>query len=201
MAKQASPRSRPGGRTARTTEAVYEAAIAELGDRAYDEVGMDSIAARAGVHKTTVYRRWGTKDRVLAEALDRAAEQRVTVPDTGDVGRDLRALALAVQKVLTSRDGAATARALAAAAPRSAEIRGVIQRFWATRMTHVGPIVERAVTRGQLPAGTDADALLKHLSAPLYQRLLVTLEPVNRRAAERAAAATLAAAQAGVFVG
>jgi AcrR family transcriptional regulator len=200
MAKQASPRSRPGGRTARTTEAVYEAAIAELGDRAYDEVGMDSIAARAGVHKTTVYRRWGTKDRVLAEALDRAAEQRVTVPDTGDVGRDLRALALAVQKVLTSRDGAATARALAAAAPRSAEIRGVIQKFWASRMTLVGPIVERAVTRGQLPAGTDADELLKHLSAPLYQRLLVTLEPVNRRAAERAAAATLAAAQAGVFV-
>ena len=200
MAKQASPRSRPGGRTARTTEAVYEAAIAELGDRAYDEVGIDSIAARAGVHKTTVYRRWGTKDRVIAEALDLAAEQRVTVPDTGDVGHDLRALALAVQKVLTSRDGAATARALAAAAPRSAEIRGVIQKFWATRMTHVGPIVERAVTRGQLPAGTDADELLKHLSAPLYQRLLVTLEPVNRRAAERAAAATLAAAQAGVFV-
>ncbi len=200
MVKQASPRSRPGGRTARTTEAVYEAAIAELGDRAYDEVGIDSIATRAGVHKTTVYRRWGTKDRVIAEALDLAAEQRVTVPDTGDVGRDLRALALAVQKVLTSRDGAATARALAAAAPRSAEIRGVIQKFWATRMTHVGPIVERAVTRGQLPAGTDADELLKHLSAPLYQRLLVTLEPVNRRAAERAAAATLAAAQAGVFV-
>jgi AcrR family transcriptional regulator len=200
MAKQVSPRSRPGGRTARTTEAVYEAAIAELGDRAYDEVGIDSIAARAGVHKTTVYRRWGTKDRVIAEALDLAAEQRVTVPDTGDVGRDLRALALAVQKVLTSRDGAATARALAAAAPRSAEIRGVIQRFWATRMTHVGPIVERAVTRGQLPAGTDAHELLKHLSAPLYQRLLVTLEPMNRRAAERAAAATLAAAQAGAFV-
>jgi AcrR family transcriptional regulator len=180
---------------------VYDAAIAELGTRAYDEISVESIAVRAGTHKTTVYRRWGTKDRVIAEAIELAAEQRVAVPDTGDVGADLRALALSVQKVLSSGDGGATARALAAAAPRSAEIRSVVQRFWATRMGHVGPIVERALARGQLPEGTDADEVLKHLSAPLYQRLLVTLEPVNRRAAERAAAATLAAARAGVFVG
>jgi AcrR family transcriptional regulator len=179
---------------------VYDAAIAELGARAYDEISVDSIAARAGAHKTTIYRRWGTKDRVIAEALELAAEQRVAVPDTGDIGADLRALALSVQKVLASRDGGATARALAAAAPRSAEIRSVVQRFWASRMTHVGPIVERALARGELPRGTNADELLKHLSAPLYQRLLVTLEPVNRRAAERAAAATLAAARAGAFV-
>ncbi len=200
MADDPAPRPRPGGRTARTTEAVYDAALAELGDRAYDEVSVESIALRAGVHKTTIYRRWSSKDRVIAEALDRAAAARIVVPDTGDVGRDLRALAAAVRKVLTSRDGAATARALAAAAPRSPEIRAVVQRFWATRMTHVGPIVERAVARGDLPAGTDGDELLEFLSAPLYQRLLVTLEPLTARAADHAAAATLAAARAGVFV-
>jgi AcrR family transcriptional regulator len=190
---------RPGGRTARTTEAVYDAAIAELGTRPYDEVSVESIAARAGVHKTTIYRRWQTKDRVIAEALDRAAAARVAVPDTGDVARDLQALAVAVRRVLTSPEGAATARALAAAAPRSPEIRAVIERFWATRMILVGPIVERAVARGELPAGTDGDELLKHLSAPLYQRLLVTLEPLTPRAATRAAAATVAAARSGVF--
>jgi AcrR family transcriptional regulator len=179
---------------------VYEAAVAELGERAYDEVSVESIAARAGVHKTTIYRRWNTRERVIAEALQHAALARIDAPDTGAVETDLGRLAESVRTILASREGAAAARALATGAASSAEIRTVVREFWAARMTHVRPIVERAVVRGELPSGTNADELLKHLSAPLYQRLLVTLEPLTTRAAERAARATLAAARAGVFV-
>jgi hypothetical protein len=61
-------------------------------------------------------------------------------------------------------------------------------------------MIERAVARGQLPAGTNPDDLMKHLSAPLFHRLLVTAEPVTQANADQAAAAALAAALAGVFV-
>src|SRR5215216_4425410 len=175
---------RPGGRTARTRAAVLDATLDELASRGWDRVSVETIAARAGVHKTTVYRRWGGKDQLVAEALEAEADSRVQVPDSGDIGQDLRALARAVLAILTSRDGAATVRALVAGAQGSPE---------------VGPIAERAVSRGQLPPGTDPDNLMRYLAAPLFHRLLVTAEPLTQAAADQAAAATLAAARAGVF--
>jgi AcrR family transcriptional regulator len=192
-------RLRPGGRTARTRAAVFDATLAELADRGWDQVSVETIALRAGVHKTTVYRRWGSKEQLVAEALQAAADRRIQLPDTGDVDRDLRALARAVLAVLTSRDGAATVRALVAGAQDSPAVGRVVRRFWAARLAQVGPIVERAVTRGQLPSKTNVSELIKHVAAPLFYRLLVTAEPLTQATADQAAAAALAAARAGVF--
>jgi AcrR family transcriptional regulator len=192
-------RLRPGGRTARTRAAVFDATLAELADRGWDQVSVETIALRAGVHKTTVYRRWGSKEQLVAEALQAAADRRIQLPDTGDVDRDLRALARAVLAVLTSRDGAATVRALVAGAQDSPAVGRVGRRFWAARLAQVGPIVERAVTRGQLPSKTNVSELIKHVAAPLFYRLLVTAEPLTQATADQAAAAALAAARAGVF--
>ena len=62
------------------------------------------------------------------------------------------------------------------------------------------PVVQRAVYRGQLPAGTDPVEVVKHVGAPLYYRLLVLDEAPTEAAADLAAAAAAAAARAGVFV-
>jgi AcrR family transcriptional regulator len=191
---------RPGGRTARTRAAVLEAALDELAERGWDQASVETIASRAGVHKTTLYRRWGSKDRLVAEALEAAADRRIQIPDTGDIDQDLRALARAVLAVLTSRDGAATVRALVAGAQDSPDVGRVVRRFWATRLAHVGPLVDRAVSRGQLPNGTDPDDLMRYLAAPLFHRLLVTAEPLTTATADQAAAVVLAAARAGVFI-
>ena len=190
---------RPGGRTARTRAAVLQAALDELAERGWDQASVETIASRAGVHKTTVYRRWGSKDRLVAEAREAAADQRIQIPDTGDIDQDLRALARAVLAILTSRDGAATVRALVAGAQDSPDVGRVVRRFWATRLAHVGPLVDRAVSRGQLPNGTDPDDLMRYLAAPLFHRLLVTAEPLTAATADQAAAVVLAAARAGVF--
>ena len=190
---------RPGGRTARTRTAVLYAVIEELADRGWDQVSVESVALRAGVHKTTIYRRWGDKNSLVAEALKAAAESRIQIPDTGDITQDLRGLARAVQILLTSREGAATTRALAARSHDADGVGPVLRALWAARLAQVEPIVQRAVARGQLPAGTSPDDLMKHLTAPLFHRLLVTAEPLTQANADLAAAAALAAARAGVF--
>src|SRR5688572_4061157 len=84
---------RPGGRTARTRDAVFEATLDELGAVGYAHTSVEAIAQRAGVHKTTIYRRWGTKDRLVADTLAHAALVRIEVADTGDIDADMRALA------------------------------------------------------------------------------------------------------------
>lgn len=191
---------RPGGRTAQTRRAVLDATLAELVARGYDQLSVESVAQCAGVHKTTVYRRWGTKDQLVVEALEAVAERQIEVPNTGDVAGDLRALAHAVLVTLASRDGAAMVRTLVAGAQKSGDLEKIARRFWATRLAQGRPIIERAVARGQLPAGTSADDVIRYLAAPLYYQLLVTAEPLTGEAADLAARAALAAARAGAFV-
>lgn len=191
---------RPGGRTARIAESVFAAAVAELAERNYADISVETIAARAGVHKTTVYRRWGSKPELIRQALAGAAGTHIQVPDTGGVDADVRMLARAVQAVLSSVQGAAVTTALIVGGLSSPEIAGLMRQFWAGRLEAISVIVERAVRRGQLPAGTDPATFMHAMSAPLYFRLLVTREPVTERDADVAAAAALAAARAGVFL-
>lgn len=190
---------RPGGRTARTRGAVFDATVAELAACGYDRLSIEAVAQRAGVHKTTIYRRWGTREQLVAEALQVMAERRIPIPDTGHVQADLGALARAVAAVLRSDEGAGAVRALAAGAPGSPEIARVGRQFWATRLQEVMPLIERGVARGQLPPGTDGALVITAVAAPLYHRLLVTGEVPDDSSADRAASAALAAARAGVF--
>jgi hypothetical protein len=76
-----------------------------------------------------------------------------------------------------------------------------MRQFWTIRAQAIGVIVDRAVTRGELPPGTDTVALMRTLAAPLFYQLLVAREPVTEADASLSTAATLAAAKAGVFAG
>ena len=140
--------ARPGGRTARTAQAVFAATLAELAARPYADISIETIAARAGVHKTTVYRRWRAKPDLVVDALSNAADARIEVPDTGSVESDLRALSRAVQATLSSPEGAATTKALCAAALTSPEIAGVLARFWRIRLGAISSFA-RAATRSR----------------------------------------------------
>jgi AcrR family transcriptional regulator len=192
--------ARPGGRTARTAAAVLAAAVEELSARDYSDISVDSIAARAGVHKTTVYRRWGSKEEIIRQALIGAAAARIPVADTGSFATDVATLARSVQAVLSVPQGAAITRALVVGALSAPEIAGLMEQFWAARLEAISEIVDRAIERSELAPGTDASALMHALAAPLYYELLVTRAPVTERDADRSAAAALAAAAAGVFV-
>ncbi len=126
---------RPGGRTARIADSVFAAAVAELAERDYADISVESIAARAGVHKTTVYRRWGSKPELISQALAGAAGTQIQLPDSGSVDTDLRMLARAVQGVLSSAEGAAVTTALIVGGLSSPEIAELMRQFWAAGST------------------------------------------------------------------
>ena len=193
-------RARPGGRTARTRAAVLDATVAELAEHGYAALTVEGVAARAGVNKTTLYRRWGGKDGLLVDAVEVFGAGQAEVPDTSHVDDDLRLWARSIVTTLTAPASGAVIRTLFNSAGDSAAVRHLRRRFWATRSALVLPMVERAIERGQLPAGTDPLEVIRHVGAPLYYRLLVLAEPPTAAAADLAAAVTLAAARAGVFV-
>jgi AcrR family transcriptional regulator len=191
---------RPGGRTARVRAAVLEATVAELIEHGYGGLTVDGVAARAGVNKTTLYRRWGGRDSLIVDAVETFAAAQVRVPDSGDIDEDLRLWARSILATLTGPVSGALVRAVFGGAGDSPQVRDLRHRFWLTRSALVTPMVQRAVERGQLPAGTVPEEVIRHVGAPLYYRLLVLAEPLTPEAADLAAAVTAAAAHAGVFV-
>ena len=170
------PARRPGGRSARVRAAALAATLEELADAGYSALSLESVARRAGVHKTTLYRRWGTREALVLDAMLQRAQERVPIPDTGSLRADLLALARAAAAAATTPVGEAMVRAVAAAGSHDAALAAGNRRFWQERLTIDGEIVKRAVARGELPADTAREALIESVLGPIYFRLLVTGE-------------------------
>jgi AcrR family transcriptional regulator len=168
--------------------AVLSATLEVLVETGYDGMNIDAVAARAGVHKTTVYRRWPTKAALVAAAAADRSEQLVPVPDTGSLVGDLTALARSIADNLSSELGAGLARTIIAAAAASDEVAQVNREFWAVRLALTETVVERAVARGEVRADVDARAVIETLIGPIYVRLLLTGEPLDASFVEEVAA-------------
>lgn len=163
--------SRPGGRSARVRAAVHRAVqdlVAEgMGP---EELTIPAVAARAGVHATTVYRRWGS----LAELLAAVAEHRFTgdvvVPDTGGLGGDLERWAADVARDLADPDALALMRASIGAGEAAS------CACTADRRAQIAAMLDHERRRGgDVP---DVDAVVDGVLAPLYYSAL--FEPVER---------------------
>jgi AcrR family transcriptional regulator len=184
---------RPGGRGARVRAAVLSAATTLLA--AGDEPSVERIAELAGVNKTSIYRRWGDLAGVLGDLLLSYGERVVPIPDTGDLERDLRELALLVARGITGAPGGVLMRRLVTAAPDNPRAAEVVRAFVADRFGRAAAVIERAEARGDVPPGTDARAVIELLGAPFYLRLLVTGDPIDEEFALRVAAAGAAVAR------
>ncbi|YCK41763.1 TetR/AcrR family transcriptional regulator [Actinomadura sp. ATCC 39365] len=191
---------RPGGRTARVRAAVLEATQDELVEHGFHGLTMDQVAARAGVGKTTVYRRWGSRAGLVTDLMTELAEQSSPHADTGSIEDDLLANAVAVVGAVTDHRLGATFQAVIAAGTSDAQAVQALRAFYLRRIEEWAKVVDLAVKRGELPEGTDGMEVIRAISAPLYYRLLVTKEPVDQEVARDAALRTLAAARAGAFV-
>lgn len=192
MAEEAQAAARPGGRTARTRERVLDAVAALLLEGGYDAVTMDAVAARSGVHRTTVYRRWRDPGGLLADALDAAREQAWEPPDTGTLRGDLLEINRQIVAALTEEPS--ITRALITASFRSPAAAQALQHFWETRYTAAAAVVDRAATRGETAPGVDARTVLIASCAPIFYELTLLRTPAPPGLADRYAHLAAAAA-------
>ena len=175
---QARPRRRLGGRSARVRAAVFEATLQVLQERGYEFTSIAEIAERAGVHETSIYRRWGTKEALLVEAVLARTEEVIRVPDTGALRSDLVQLLEELRMFFQSPLGAAITQLLVSTAG-DPEMTAARQTYWSRRFTLVKVMFERAVQRGEIRASIDPQLLTETVIGPLYVRLLLTNEPLH----------------------
>lgn len=186
---------RPGGRAARVRNDVLRATADLLNEGGYDQMTVEDVAARAGVHKTTVYRRWPTKAELITAAVTEHSAEAVPIPDTGSLASDLQALAREVARNIGTEHGGRRSRSIAAAAAISDDLAENMHAFWADRLGQSAAVVERAISRGELAADSDANLIIETLIGPLWVRLLLTGEPITEDLADRVAALVAAGAK------
>src|SRR5580704_19134726 len=175
----------PGNRYGRSEEArqaVLEAADDLLAEIGFAAVTIESIAARAGVGKQTIYRWWPSKTDVLMDAFLDDAFQHLKPQDSGDLSRDLRIHLNNLAKFLTQSDAGAVFRALAGEALHDAKMAVRFRTDYLGKQRELDrlPLV-RAIERGELPADTDIELALDQLVGPIYYRALVTGKSVSTK--------------------
>ncbi|MDP4503155.1 TetR/AcrR family transcriptional regulator [Nonomuraea turcica] len=177
-------------------EAVIDATIAELSEVGYAALRVDAVAERAGVNKTTIYRRWGNKVGLVSAALIERRGQLAPPADTGSLRGDLIELLKEIRLGLSVPWVVALQREAGPRTAANADLYELLDRFWPARFKVSGALFERAIERGELPADTDPDFLLEMISGPLYFHWLMLGHPLDDDFLERVADFILHGAQA-----
>ncbi|MEW1611633.1 MULTISPECIES: TetR/AcrR family transcriptional regulator [unclassified Streptomyces] len=195
MAPQKEPDS--SRRSDRSRRAIYDAALALVGENGYRRTTIEGIAGRAGVGKQTIYRWWPSKAAVLMEAfLDlaaRAAEEagpqaegaEYGIPDTGDLAADLKLVLRATVDELNDPLMEAPTRALTAEGIVDARLGAeFVGKLLDPQLALYVTRLRAAQEAGQLRADADPRIALELLIAPLTHRWLLRTLPLTHAYAD-----------------
>jgi len=152
--------------------AVLAAALELLAEEGYKRLTMEGVAARAGVGKTSLYRRWNTKDALIIDALAKPAVQPAFAP-VGELREDMSAYLRALVGYRRMHS-----RAISAVSSEVVSNSALGEAFRARVMTPIlrdlRALIQAAVDRGQLPVDTDVVLLASLAPALLHEQLLLT---------------------------
>ncbi|GAA5000592.1 MULTISPECIES: TetR/AcrR family transcriptional regulator [Streptomyces] len=175
-------------RSARSRRAIFDAALALVGEVGYPRTTIEGIAARAGVGKQTIYRWWPSKADVLLEAFMDLGEQAARaagqepyeIPDTGDLAADLRLVLRATVDELINPAFEVPARALAAEGVVNDQIGAeFVAKLLEPQLQLYVKRLRSAQDRGDVRADVDPRIALELFVSPLAQRWLQRTGPIS----------------------
>jgi AcrR family transcriptional regulator len=166
-----------------------------LGQQGYGGLSIDEVARRAGVNKTTVYRRWPTRGELVIAALTNLAAPPTAV-ETGHLESDLHATFMTATTLRATRAGRGVVQALIAERGVP-EVDRVVAELRALYRAPAHRVLTHARRRGDLPRRTDIDLLLDILTGTIYGRLRDSPHPLDPQWVRRVVRLVLSGAAAG----
>jgi AcrR family transcriptional regulator len=140
-------------------------------------VTVDMVAARAGVSKATIYRRWESRQALLADAMTRLRRPGIN-PDTGSLREDLTALLKVLVGYLKHPSTARVFASFINAAARDKDLSALQREISRDARADYERVLQRAVDRGELAGDVDISFLVDLLIAPFLYRGVVEHRPV-----------------------
>ncbi|MDQ0751367.1 AcrR family transcriptional regulator [Streptomyces africanus] len=182
-----SPASRAGRpRSATADAAILAATRAALVELGWSKLTLGDVATRAGVAKTTLYRRWAGKNELVVDAVAELFDE-LELPDSGSLAADIEGVVLQFAAILARPEAKSGLMAVVTEATRDDALRERIRASVVDRQKRL--VVEgrsRAQERGELPPETDpaaasrtADLIFDMVAGAVVHRTLVSGEPVD----------------------
>lgn len=171
-ASEVAPARRGRPRSAEADAAILTAALTLVTEVGIGGLSMDDVAARAGVSKATIYRRWESKEALILDALNTGIGH-LDLIDTGTLAGDLDAYMSGLAEKL--RHGTKTRDLiphLVAAAAGNPALQPALDQYARVRTRPLRELFERAIARGELPDGTDVTIAIELLLGAITHRRL-----------------------------
>jgi AcrR family transcriptional regulator len=160
-------------RSEQAHSAILRSTLKLLGQNGFSELTIESVAARAGVGKATVYRWWPSKAALIADAFASSTTRKLHFPDTGSVRADMSQQMHQVIKIFNSRRGRIVSAILGGGQSDRDLIAAFRERFLWPRRREAYATLKRGILRGELRKDVDMDLLLDSLYGPIYMRFLI----------------------------
>lgn len=175
-----------------TNDKILDATRELLAEQGVQGLTVEGVAARAGVAKTTIYRRYRSKHDLALAVLLRMVQEVVAVPDLGDTRAELVVFVNGAVHILgdtlMGRVMQGLVSDLATGGPLTTDFR---ERIVAARLAEVRRLVDRGIERGELREDVDYELVHDLLFGPVYYRLLLSGAPLSEDLAQRIVDAVL----------
>ena len=169
-------RKSPGRpRSARSHQAILQAALELLAELGYEATSVEAIASRARVGKATIYRRYSGKEELVADAIESLREE-VQIPNTGTLWGDIDALIENAARITLDPLGRQTFAAIVSSASSSPPFARIYwKKYLQPRRQAFAIVIERAQARNELPANLDSGLVFDTMSGiMLYASIFQT---------------------------
>ncbi|EID56463.1 TetR/AcrR family transcriptional regulator [Saccharomonospora xinjiangensis] len=169
-------------RSERSRRAILDATRALVAEHGYAKVGIEAIAARAGVGKQTIYRWWPSKGAVVLDAvraLSENGEGQLALPDTGDLEGDLKQVLRATAAEFADPTFDALIRGLTTELAHDLGLAAAYAEHTAELEEAKRQRLRSGQRAGQLSPDADLDIVLDLLFAPLFRRWLLRTGPLT----------------------
>lgn len=162
---------------------VLDAAVEEAALVGYAALTLERVAARAGVNRTTIYRRWPTKSALMQAAMHRAASEIDFAIDTGNIRDDLRALLSSAHRGAFGPPTLGLSRVMNEAEDQ--EVLDLAARFQSEKRRQALDLVQRWADRGELRADLDKEIFFESILGVIHLRVVFQRATLTKAFAER----------------
>ena len=171
-------------RSPRAERAILDATLELLASEGFGRMTVEGVAAKAGVGKATIYRRWASKLELVLAAVGQLSAHALPELTTGSTREDLIALLRHIIEALTSTIAGRILPGLVAETARSPELLGVLHDFWISRRGLMLRVLRQGSAQGDLPDDIDHELIADLLYGPVHYRFLISGAPLGAELAD-----------------
>ena len=159
-------------RSVKSERAILKATLELLGDVGFDRMSIEAVASRAGVGKTTIYRRYSSKAELVADAIE-SIRQDVIIPDTGSLWQDLDELIENTAQITLTPLGRQTVATIVSSAASNSQFAQIYwTKYLQPRRKAFAVVIERAKMRNEIQTNLDPDLVFDTMSGIMLYALI-----------------------------